>query len=392
MMKRTIHWLLLAANLLAFSSTAQVQITKGDLKLEIGGVLSTYYNQRWILPEASNQSLNKNRFKLRDARFFLQGEIGKNYEFKLQADLSSIGATEFDPETPILYDANFTYKGIRSVQLTVGYGKLPYSRSSLVPFSRSPYWQRAEAFRGDLYSRRDVGIMASKTFWDKRIRLFAGAYTGVGEVFYQGDNDPSGGLEYVGRVECAYPRPYAYRDIDDDVSDKLQVAVGANIRYTKRDLPAGTNFIVGQKGVYGLKAINGERTGMGADAALFFKGFSLVAETETMRATPNDPNDPGLQGLPHELTGGYFLFGGWATQLSYFSKPLHTIVSARYDEMDLNDLTPGNAARFSASLAYQLKGYKSMIKAQYFNILREESLDPQRYRHQFRIGWQLALD
>jgi hypothetical protein len=371
---------------------AQATIVKGDVKIEIGGVLSSYLNKRWIKPTENNQSLNKDRFKLRDARFFIQGEIGKNYEFKLQADLSSLGGTTFDPETPTLYDATVTYKGLKSFKFIVGYGKLPYSRNSQVAFTKSPYWQRAEALRGDIYSRRDVGLTIEKSFWNKRIRAYAGMYTGVGELFYQGDNDPSGGFEYIGRLEASYPKKYDYKDIDDEVSKQLNVQIGVNARYTKRNLPAGRSFIAGQSGVYGLKAIDGERLGLGFDGSISYRGISAQFESQILKATPQNNNDALLIGLPNYATNGYMKFGGWMTQLNYFNKKIKTIFSVRYDEMDLNDLVTGNAQRFSAAVAYQLNGYKSMIKMQYFNVLQEESIDLQRFQHQFRIGWQFALE
>jgi hypothetical protein len=383
---------ILFAAAIANATQAQITLVKGDFKMEIGGVLSSYINKRWLNPGETNQSLNKDRFKLRDARFYIGGEIGKNYEFKLQADLGAIGATTFDPEAPALYDANVTYKGIKTVKIILGYGKVPYSRASLLPFSKSAYWQRAEAFRGDFFARRDVGISIVKSFWQKRILATAGVYTGTGEVFYQGDNDPSGAYEYMGRLEASYPKPYKNREIDDEVSDKLNVTAGVNVRYSNRSLPSGTSFISGETGAYGLKVINGERYGLGADASIAYKGFSASIETQTFRGRPQNANDPFLRGLPKYTTNGYFQFGGWVAQANYFNKKIKTILSVRYDEMDLNDLVPGNAHRFSAAAAYQLNGYKSMIKAQFFDLLQAESIDLQRSTYQFRIGWQFALD
>ncbi len=377
--------------LVSTMSVAQVTITKGDLKLEIGAVMSSYLNFRYLKPTETNRSENKNRFRLRDARLVMKGEIGKNYEFKLQADFSNVGATTFDPEAPTLYDANVTYKGFKAVNVIVGYGLLPYSRTSMTGFGKSPYWQRSEAFRGDLFTRRDVGVTLQKSMLEHRIRAYAGVYTGVGELFYQGDNDPSGGFEYIGRLEASYPTRYKDTDIDDDISDKPTFCVGANVRYTKRNLPTGTAFIVGQTGTYGLKAIDGERTGLGADAAVYYKGISAQFETQSLTGKPQNDSDPFLRGLPKDATNGKFKFGGWTAQLNYFNKSIRTIVSVRYDQMDLNDLLAGHAERFSAAIAYQLSGYKSMIKAQYFNTQKEESNDAQRYKEQFRIGWQFAL-
>lgn len=374
------------------TAKAQVTVSSGDHVVEIGGVFSSYLNFRTIKDNASNQNKNKDRFKLRDARFFIEGRIENKWEYKIQADLSSLGATETDPESPALYDASITYKAFKPFNITMGYGKLPYSRASMVAFTNSPYWQRAEVVRGDLFSRRDVGITLDQSLWKHRINLYAGAYTGTGEVFWQGDNDASGAFEYIGRVDFSYPSRYRYQEIDTRVSPVPMVSVGANARYTKRNLPDGGTFITGQTGPYGIKTIDGERLGLGVDISFQYKGFSAQFETQQFKATPNKANDPNLRGLPKELTNGYFKSGGWVTQANYFIKPARTIVSARFENLDLNDLVPGSSQRFSAALAYQLGGARSMIKAQYFKVTKEDVMDPLRWTEQFRIGWQLALN
>jgi hypothetical protein len=261
-----------------------------------------------------------------------------------------------------------------------------------VGFTKSPYWQRAEIARGDVFSRRDVGITLSKSAINQQLNVYAGVYSGVGEVFFQGDNDASGAPEYIGRVDFSYPCRYRYQDIDTRHSPIPMIQVGVNGRYTKRSLPAGAAFIDGEAGPYGIKAINGERYVLGADAAFQYRGFSAQAEIHHMRGTPQNANDPLLRGLSKDLTNGYFQAGGLVGQLNYFVKPAKTILSVRYDELDLNDLVPGRAKHFSAAIAYQLKGFSSMIKAQFWHNIQDESIDTQRWKNQFRIGWQLAIE
>ncbi|MCL7989327.1 OprO/OprP family phosphate-selective porin [Sphingobacterium sp. lm-10] len=380
--------------LFAFSTLtvqAQVTVASGDHVVEIGTVLSSYLNFRTIKPDASNQNQNNDRFRLRDARFYISGRIGNDYEYKLQADLSSLGAREVDPETPALYDAYIKYKGFKPFNITAGYGKLPYSRFSMVAFKHSPYWQRAQVVRGDLFSRRDVGVMLDKSLWNQQINIYAGVYTGVGELFLQGDNDPSGAFEYVGRIDFAFPSRYRYQDIDTKISPVPMFAIGANTRYSNRNLPEGASFISGHDGRYGIKVINGKKLGVGIDATFQYQGFSAQFESQLFKATPQHPDDPNLRGLPPELTNGYFKFGGLVAQANYFFKPAKTIISGRYEELNLNDLIPGSSQRLSGAIAFQINGFRSMIKAQYFNILREESIDPLRWTEQFRIGWQFVL-
>jgi len=59
--------------------------------------------------------------------------------------------------------------------------------------------------------------------------------------------------------------------------------------------------------------------------------------------------------------------------------------------LDLNDLVPGKSERFSPAIAYQINGYNAMLKFQYFNIIKEETIDPFNWKEQFRIGMQLQF-
>jgi len=373
-------------------ASAQLTISNGQHVLEISGSISTYYNHRILKPESDNR--NKDRFKLRDAQIQLEGRIKDLYEYELQVDfvdLAQSAAGLIDPENPGLMDAYIRYKGLSFVDVQVGYGKLHYSRSSMVPFIYSPYWQRAELVRGDIFSRRDVGVTLMKALWKQRINVYAGVYTGLGELSLLGDNDASGKPEYASRVDFAWPARYRYRDIDTKISPVPMFAIGVNGRYSNKRLPTGRSFPTNSQGEYGLKLTNGERYVYGFDATFQFKGFSAQFEMHQLRGQPQFVGDYQLQGYSPEQNGGYFLAGGYVSQVNYFCKKIKTIVSVRFEELDLNDLVPGNSQRLSGAVAYQIKGFDSMIKFQYFNILKEESIDPIRWTEQFRIGWQLTF-
>jgi len=94
------------------------------------------------------------------------------------------GSNIIDGENPGLMDAYVKYKGLKFIDIQVGYGKTPYSRNSLVPFFLSPYWQRAQITRGDIFSRRDIGVTLSQSFWKQRINVYGGIYNGIGENLY----------------------------------------------------------------------------------------------------------------------------------------------------------------------------------------------------------------
>src|SRR5690554_436618 len=389
-MKKALY---LSLSLIGLTTYGQISISNGNHLLEISGSTSTYYNHR-VLKETSNNH-NKDRFKLRDAQIKIEGRIKDTWAYELQVDFADIAANntgEIDPENPGLMDAYVEYKGLDWFDIKVGYSKVPYSRSSLTPFGFTPYWQRAEIARGSVFNRRDIGVTLSKSFWKQRASIAAGVYTGLGEMSLHGDNDASGNPEFIGRAEVAYPSRFRYRDIDDRHSPIPMFSVGVNGRYTNKTLPDGRTFPEGAQGEYGLKAIDGKKYAFGFDVAFQYMGFSGQFEYHKIKGHPQKPNDPLYLGLPMTQTDGYFLAGGYTAQLNYFVKDWKTIVSARFEELDLNDLSPGNSQRFSSAIAYQINGFDAMIKLQYFHILKEEaSIDPIRWTEQFRLGLQFRF-
>lgn len=368
---------------------AQLTLGNGQHVLEITGGVSTYYNQR-ILKETSDNK-NKDRFRLRDAQLQLEGRFKNTISYELQVDfvdLASFATGEIDPENPGLMDAFVTYKGLGFMDIQMGYSKLFYSRSSLVPFHYTTFWQRAQIVRGNVFSRRDIGVTLMSDFWRQRINMYGGIYTGLGEIGIRGDNDASGQPEFVGRIDFAYPSRFRYRDIDDKITPIPMIQIGVNGRYANKQLPEGRSFPAFATGEFGLKMINGERYLYGMDAAFQFMGFSAQFEIHQMHAIPQLETDALFQGIPKEQTGGFVLAGGYVGQLNYHYRPRKSILSLRFEELDLNDLVPGNSQRLSIGAAYQFRGFDSMLKFQYFQILREESIDPIRWTEQFRIGWQ----
>lgn len=378
--------------ILGVNTYAQISITNGKHSLEISGAMSTYYNYRFYKDSLNGKVIDdykKNRFKLKDAQFQLEGRYGNEYEYELQIDLADLANLGEDPTNPGLMDAYFKYKGFKPFDIQLGYGKTPYSRSSLTPFIYSVYWQRAQIARGDFFGRRDIGVTLSQDFWKQRINVYLGAYTGLSEISIKGDNDASGKLEYIGRVDIAYPSRFRYREIDDKVSPIPMFALGINGRYANKVLPDGETFPSFSTGEFGTKLISGKKTTIGADFAFQFKGFSLLAEYHRLKITPQDTTSSLLAGLPMSKTEGYVLAGGSILQMNYYAKSLKTIVSARWEQLNINDLIKGESQRLSIGIAYQLKGFNSMIKAQYFHVLTEEDVvDPLKWTNQIRVGWQ----
>lgn len=391
-MKKINTLLLLMVLFLSHDVDAQHTIINGNHILEISGSLSTYYNYRWLKAGEFDQS--KNRFTLRDAQIQCEGRIGNTWEYEFEADFADFVANISGPpdaENPGLMEASAVYKGLKFVNIKIGYGKLPYSFQALAPFSQSPYWQGTEITRGDFFSRRDAGITFSKSLLKNRLNIDAGAYTGLGEKSLTGENDASGALEYIGRAMFCYPAKYRYRMIDFNHSVIPVFEVAINGRYTKRNLPTGTTFPPGSTGAYGIKMIDGEKYVYGADAAFQFKGLSIQLEVHQIKATPNDSTSSLLNNTPKSFNKGYFKAGSWVTQVNYYLKPLHSVLSFRYENLNINDLVASYTERYAAAYAYKFRNSNAMLKIQYYFFGKEEVLADIKYKDQVRIGYQIVF-
>lgn len=364
--------------LLCNSVFAQYSFNAGKNNLELSGLLNVNYNERFYL---INHPDNKaDVFKLATARFKLEGRVSNDYEYKLQLDMARLGFSS-DGEFPALLDANFTIKKLKFTNITMGYQKIPYSRSSLVGFEHQTMWQRGEVARGQVFSRRDLGVVLAKDYWKQRVNVMLGAFTGQGESIMTdvtgGDNDASGKLEYVGRVELSYPSKFKYNEtLDLNHTDIPKVSLGLNGRYVERQNTLQTI----NKDPYGLKIIGGAKTMLGMDLAANYKGFSFLFEAHNINVNPTDKTL--LQGLNKTSLNAI----GSIIQLSYYDRTLKSAFTARYDDFIPNDLIPNSTMQtLSGGYNFLLDGYNSMLRVQYWYRLDRTKTDTY---DQIRIGWQ----
>jgi hypothetical protein len=266
--------------------------------------------------------------------------------------------------------------------------KLPYSFQSLVPFFRSPYWQRAEIARGDFFSRRDVGFLAHLELFKNRIEIDAGVFNGTGEGALRGRNDASGAPEFVARTFFSWPTRYRYQFFDLVHTPVPMFGLGLNGRYTRRDLPDGEVFPQGTTGEYGTRMIDGFKTSTSADFSFQFKGFSINAEIHRLLHRPFDTLSYLFQGTPPSFNEGFFYTGALVLQTQYFFKSIKTGISARWEDLNINDLAPGSTQRLSFALMWMPRSYSSALKIQFTRILEREALADIKYPAFIRAGWQ----
>ncbi len=362
---------------LTITSTAFAQFTfiTGKHSLEITGGVNTHFNYRLYKPGEVNKA--SNMFALRDAQFQLEGRWGNSFEYELQADFADLVFSQNDPENPGLMDASVTYKSPWNFSINAGYGKVKYSRANLVPFIYSPFFTRAEIVRGNVFTRRDLGVSISANAWKQLFNFSFGIFNGMGEYSLKGKNDRSGKFEYVARAEIAWPVRNRFVDFDQNDSPFPIFSAAINGRYVERD-----NTIYNE---YSLNVIGGKKWTYGGEFSVKYHGAMISGELHQMRIQPNDINR--LESKPTN----YFRAGGYYIQASYFSKAIKSFIAGRYEELNQSDVFAGYSRRVTLGLGYCPRGFNTMIRFNYTRILAEEVLsgqEPSKWTDQFRIGVQ----
>jgi hypothetical protein len=248
-------------------------------------------------------------------------------------DFTEENFTTNGSELNFLKEAYIIYK-TKYVNFRTGYGKLPFSFNSMCEEYADPFLQRPVVADGNITPRRSMGITAFRFFPVSGITAYVGAYSGMGEYEFSTDNT-TGQPEYVARVEWAYPGKYQREFIDWRTSPVPMFECGIAAEHAYDDF----STIGGIGGDYDLTDLNGTKNVYGADASLFYYGFSLQVEADQMQGDPT--NDPQL------LTGDGTLYsnfkaGGYIVQLNYLCKPIKSVFAVRYDEFTPTNIAYGN--------------------------------------------------
>ncbi len=358
---------------------AQLSITNGQHSLEVSGMASAFFKYRIMQPAYKDDKAN-NLFELRDAQLQLEGRYSNFLEYELQADFADLFNGLNDPENPGLMDAYVKYNVPKALSIQAGFTKIPYGRANMVPFLYSPFIQRAEIARGQVFGSRDVGLTLSYTAWKQLVNIYAGVYSGQAEQILKGSNDRSGSFEYVGRVDFSYPVKNRYVDADLTNSPIPSFSVGANGRYVKRKTTLYDT--------YALKVVAGDKITYGFDVSFKYRGLALQMEWHQLHVTPTDTSR--LYGY----RTNYFKTTGYYAQISYYNKTIRSLFALRFDELNQTDLLPGYGRRLTVAYGFLLKGFNQMLKFNYTRTLSEEitpQTDQSKWLNQFKIGWVCAF-
>jgi hypothetical protein len=377
------------------SAASQFTFSNGGNVLQIGGRISGYYEYRDLKSGVTN--LSHNGWAMKDGDVDVLGKTANHFTYEFHVSLLDIvnaAATQntADPAAPGFKAAYIRYDGLKFLGIKFGFDKLPFALGSIMPEHMTPLWEHANLNGGDLFSRRDFGLTLNSSVAQNHINIYAGAYSGMGENFFEYGNDASGTFEYIGRVEYCLTGKMKYRIVDEDHSAKPLFRVALNARYEDKTQPAGQTIGVDAPGKYGLRIINGKRLCYGGDATFMYKGFSTNFEVDMMQLKPADSTDPLFNGTPSSVNKGKVNAGGFVWDANYDFSKIHSVISARYEDVNVNDLVPGDMHWLSIGYAYKVNSFASVFKIDYAIPLQEDSnSDPLKYTGQLRVGYQIVF-
>lgn len=366
--------------------------------LRISGRVSGYYQYRFMKDD-TNYTKKVSGFAVKDLDIDILGTTPSKFIYELHAsviDLVTASATNNtdNPANPGIKAAYISYTGF-PILIKLGYDKIPYSQGSLSDVWGTPFWNHSNLTGGDFYSRRDFGLTLNYRFNKNRVNLYVGAYSGMGENFFEYGNDASGKLEYVGRAEYCNIGKMKYQYIDNTVAEKIAYRVAVNARYADKTQPKGYSIYndeVNAPGKYGIRVIDGKRLAYGADAQLYYKGLSANFEAHIIELKPSDSADALYMGTAPSKNNKVVKAGGFTAGLNYNWVKKKSVFSVMYESVNANDLVVGKQEWLNLAYAYTMTGFNSVFKIQYYLPLTEDQAsNPLHYTAQLRVGYQIVF-
>ena len=365
--------------------------------LQLGGRMSFYYENRFLKSGITN--LSHNGFAVKDADLDMIGKTASKFTYEFHyslVDVITAAATQNTaaPASPGFKAAYIQYNGFK-IKIKLGYDKVPFSQSSLMHEHETPNWSHPGLTGGDFFSRRDIGITLNSRLCKNMVNLYAGAYSGMGENFFEYGNDQSGTFEYIARAEFSYPGKVNYNEIDEENSPVLQFRVAGNVRYKNKTQPAGITVAANYPdaaGTYGTSFINGKTTIYGGDAIVKYRGLSATFESDILNLQPTDPKDALFSATATTFNKGKIKAGGCIADLNYDMEKIRSTVSVGYQNLNANDLVVGTQEWVTLAYAYKLSSFNSCAKIEYYIPTKEDvNSNPLKYTGQLKIGYQVVF-
>jgi phosphate-selective porin OprO and OprP len=337
-----------------------------ETKLQLGGMLQA---QGEFGDATDPRFPAADRFLLRRARLYVQGEFAEHFDFKLEGEYAGGGASN----RVQLVDGYLTWMRHNAAMVRAGQFKTPFGHEQLAADPRLPLAERTLS-NDRLTLNRQLGVALSGDFFEKRLSYSAGVFNGNGANNGSNDNDA---FIYVGRVAgIAYAGEWA--------GQKTKLTVGANAFSSHDRSVAISGFNFDSSAAAGIDNIfSGEREGRGIDVQLSLGRFEFLTEYLTVRFQPANGN---FTATPAD---DRFNSTGWYALAGYHIVPKKLQAVLRFEEFDINDRTAND--RFSAwtgGINYFIRGDDLKLLA---NYMLSDPAGPLRDRDRLLVRMQLLF-
>ena len=235
-----------------------------------------YVGKEAFLP--SGDPAERGGFRLRRARFGLEGKLYDRVPFKINAEFGS------DTKgSARLHDAWFGYDKWKSFQLYAGARNVPFTRSSILDSGSGAMIDRPFAVRA-MVPFNQLGMSAEGHLWKGALSYALGVYNGLerSDRFFEGYTENAAllgnrfdGLTYAARLESEPLGPIG-GTVEDLQKGPFRIAMGASFFFSN----GGTRDLLGA----------------GGDVLLHSHGFHLLGEFISNHSSPHAiPTQPTSQ-------------------------------------------------------------------------------------------------
>jgi hypothetical protein len=345
-----------------------------DFSLEISGRLQTRFTWfGWRENEETNHD-NEPDFSVEQARLYFSGNaFGRDFRYELSVDLEGDLATteveflnivdRFDSENRLveMKDAWLEFARWREFRVRVGQFRVPYSRQSTTGSGSLQFPDRSVVVRA-LGPGRDIGVMlhGAALGEDRDLLMYHfGVFDGEGENRRNDDE----GLLWVARLAL---HPFGTFGGESAFGDPDRFRLGL-----------GVNGWLHQDDGHGEA---GDEWSVGADVALRWQRFSILAEVHRRHRDTGGARDP--------TAVGWFLQVGWMV----LPKRLEIALRTGHVDWDENGGRNSAAREHLVALNWFLDGHDLKLQTDFGWIEDHEGdHDDNREGWRFRVQMQITF-
>jgi phosphate-selective porin OprO and OprP len=289
-----------------------------EKSLAIGGYLQ-FQGEFGDAPDSRFSA--QDRFIVRRARLGIKGSFAENVDFAVQSEFGSGTLGASSSTRGQLTDAYAVWNKFEQANITVGQFKTPYGYEQLLSDLKLDFAERSLP-SDKLTLSRQIGVMVSGDFLDKRLHYATGLFNGTGVNTSTNDNDS---FLYVGRVNGVLVK-----------KSKLKLTAGANA-FQSQD--TGSSF-------------TGTRQGLGFDVQAVSGPLTFAAE---WLQTSYDP-DAAVN----------YTAEGWSASAGYLIIPKKLQAVVRYETYDPKDTVNGDDGDlWTLGFNYYIKGEDLKLSLNY---------------------------